>query len=70
MSDDIHFKLTEYGFEYGGAIVERLAHYKGAVYLEIRTKRQKFLIKVTAKNLIIPGQKRNLRQLRMYEGEK
>lgn len=30
-----HFKETTFGFEYGGARVERLFSHKGAVYLRV-----------------------------------
>jgi hypothetical protein len=45
-------ETTKYGFRFGPALVERLAHHKGYVILGVETKRNKVEITVTQSGLI------------------
>jgi hypothetical protein len=45
-------KVTEYGFEYGAATVERLASHKGYVVIGIRTPKIRMEITVTPSGLM------------------
>lgn len=51
-----HFKLTQYGFEWGKAIVERVASTpKWGVVLDVRSSRHLVQIRVTPSGLIRVG---------------
>lgn len=48
-------KTTQYGFQYGAALVERYASHKGYVIVGIKTPKQRLELTVTPTGLIRVG---------------
>jgi hypothetical protein len=55
MSGKMHSLVTQYGFEYGAAKIQRIASDKGYAFLTISTPRQTVDIVVTPSGLIRIG---------------
>lgn len=51
----MHYKDTQYGFEFGAAKVQRLFSDKGAAYIEVKTPRGAVTIAITPTGFIRLG---------------
>ena len=61
MTEPVHTAITQYGFEFGAAKVERAASYKGHVILHITTDRQRLEVRITPSGMIrVDGPTKNL----------
>lgn len=50
-----HFKLTDYGFEYGAAKVDRLFHDDtGCVWIGVSSKKGECQVRITKSGKIVP----------------